>query len=77
MSIVSSRTELTQPIAPTIKTGLRWLTSNNQGVTIESNEQVLVADLSTQSLGGCKGATVSADRLMKQAVNTLEDNTGT
>lgn len=76
MAIKSSRSEIIVGATQSRRSGLIEMVSNGAGETIESNEQVAIADLSTQVFGRAKGDTAASAAKLPMAANDREDNTG-
>ena len=75
MSVVSVRTELKEGTKHNRHTGLIWLTRIGTGAFQESHRQVLVADLSTETLGEADAGLGNTPDL-PVAINDRQDNTG-
>lgn len=76
MAILGSRSEIIVGYQTGRRTGLIWHHKIGTGASQESNKQVLIADLSTQTLGRAKGATLASAPKITRAANDREDNTG-
>lgn len=76
MAVTSVKTNLVSESSTGLKTGLIWRAKNAAGNLVDSNEQVLVADESTKSLGKATTGTSGDERLFPVAANSRYDNTG-
>ncbi len=76
MSAVSVRNSMNIGYSHTRHTGLIFRTFDGAGLLIDSHDQVVAADLSTQVLGHAAATGVNTSLTQPYAVNDREDNTG-
>ena len=74
MAILGVKTGLIVSIQANVtpKTYLRWRLDTGAGLA-DSNEQVPLANASTASLGAATTGTATAERVIKTAINQLQD----
>jgi hypothetical protein len=77
MAAISVRNSMNIGYSHTRHTGLIFRTFDTAGLLIDSHDQVLIADLSTQVLGHAAPAAANGALTQPYAVNDREDNTGT